>query len=136
MRTDLLVLDGLERQAELWSHGRRERLDGQDLAYARYFEQQELTSSKLKALIQTSRVIERPRAMVRVRRPWVLFYSWIFLFSTTGGTHIDNVIRNQATGSPTSGALVSSALPYHGRIAAVRSGEKEVPVFTVRVLPD
>ena len=80
-RTDLLVHDGLERQAELWSLGRRERLDGQDLANARYLEQRGLASSKLKALIQASRVIERPRAMVRVKRPWVLFYSFFFLFS-------------------------------------------------------
>ena len=96
-RMDLLILDGLERQAELWSQGRRERLDGQDLAYARYFERQELTSSKLNDLIQASRVIERPRAMVRVRRPWALFYSWIFLFFLPALFISLNVIRNQAT---------------------------------------
>ena len=91
-RTDLLVLDGLERRAELWSQGRRERLDGQDLAYARYFEQQELTSSKLKDLIQTSRFIERPGAMVRVRRPWVFFYGWILLLFIPAQVVVDSPI--------------------------------------------
>jgi hypothetical protein len=99
-RTDLLVQDGLERQAELWSHGRRERLDGQDLANARYLEQRGLASSKLKALIQTSRVIERPGAMIRVRRPWIFFYFWIFLFSISVAP-IDVIAPNPATGSPT-----------------------------------
>jgi hypothetical protein len=99
-RTDLLVLDGLERQAELWSHGRRERLDGQDLAYARYLEQRGLASSKIKALIQTSQVIERPGAMIRMRRPWIFFYFWIFLFSISVAL-IDVIAPNRATGSPT-----------------------------------
>jgi len=97
-RTDLLVHDGLERQAELWSLRRRERLDGEDLAYARYLEQQKLASSKLIAFIEVSRVIERPRAMIRVPRPWALFWVWILLLLLP---EVDVFFSNQAGWDPT-----------------------------------
>ena len=78
-RTDLFVLDGLERKAELWNLGRWKRLDGQDLAQARYLEHRGLASNRLKALTEDSRVIERPAYSVRVTRPIALFCGWFFL---------------------------------------------------------
>jgi Novel STAND NTPase 1/TIR domain len=78
-RIDLIVLDGLERKAELWSTGRQERLEGSDLARARYLEQRGLASNRLKALINASRVSERPTFPARACRPVVLFYCWMFL---------------------------------------------------------
>jgi hypothetical protein len=83
-RVDLLVLDGLERKAELSSTGRQERLEGSDLARARYLEQRGLASNRLKALIEASRVNERPAFPARACRPVVLFYCWMTLIYVFG----------------------------------------------------
>jgi hypothetical protein len=77
-RTDLTARDELERTAELWSQGRRELLRGPDLACARYLEHRGLASNRLQALIDASRVSERPRYLARVARPVILFYGWYF----------------------------------------------------------
>jgi len=81
-RNDLVVLDGLERRAELWAGGRRELLAGPDLAHARYFEGRGLSSTGLKAFTEASRVSERPPLVTRVARPFVLFYGFVLLFVT------------------------------------------------------
>jgi hypothetical protein len=78
-RADLLVLDALERKAELWSIGGQERLEGSDLARARYLEHQGLASNQLKALVNDSRMSERPAFTTRVTRPFVLFSGWTYL---------------------------------------------------------
>jgi hypothetical protein len=78
-RADLLVLDALERKAELWSIGRHERLEGSDLARARYLEHQGLASNQLKALVNDSRVSERPAFTTRVTRPFALYTGWSYL---------------------------------------------------------
>jgi hypothetical protein len=77
-RTDLTARDELERTAERWSLGRRKLLGGPDLAHARYLEHRGLASNRLKALIDASRVSERPRYLARVARPVILLYGWYF----------------------------------------------------------
>jgi hypothetical protein len=75
-RTDLIVLDGLERKAELWSLGKRELLEGSDLAHARYLEHRGLASNRLKAFMEASRVSERPVFSTRATRPIAFFYGY------------------------------------------------------------
>ena len=83
-RTDLTARDELERTAELWTLGRREVLGGADLAHARYLEHRGLASSRLKALIDASRVSERPRYWARVARYVILSYGWYFALFLPG----------------------------------------------------
>jgi hypothetical protein len=80
-RTDLIVLDGLERKAELWSLGKRELLEGSDLAHARYLEHRGLASNRLKAFMEASRVSERPVFSTRAIRPITFFYGYSLLFN-------------------------------------------------------
>jgi conflict system STAND superfamily ATPase len=79
-RIDLVVLDGLERKAELWTLGKQDLLEGPDLAHARHLELRGLVSNQLKALIEASQVSERPAFLTRATRPVVLFYGYSFLF--------------------------------------------------------
>jgi len=81
-RTDLLILEGLERKAEIWTtKNAHDLLEGADLAHARYFEQRGLANAELKALAEASRIGERPGFITRVSRPIVLFYGCFFLFT-------------------------------------------------------
>jgi hypothetical protein len=79
-RIDLIVLDGLERSADLWTLGKRERLAGSDLAHARYLEHRGLASNQLKAFVEASRVTERPTFLTRASRPIVLLYGGLLAY--------------------------------------------------------
>jgi TIR domain len=79
-QSDLITLDGLERKAELWAGGKRELLDGADLAHARYFDRRGLSSHNLKVLAEASRVNDRPPFLTRVTRPVALFGTFTLLF--------------------------------------------------------